>query len=336
MSASYSPLRSRVVHLPSSPSVVLVAQNRSPPTTPKQQTVLPLPLPSHVTSLRTDSQLAVCRLLIPQLLSRSDLTCSAAQPHSPHPLLLCSQCLHPVAQHSQQAHSTTSATASALQSGKLLNDPIHGHVYVDDDLVCCIDTPHFQRLRDLKQLGTSYFVFPGACHNRFEHSIGVAHLAAQLIDHLIANQPELAITPKERFLVTLAGLCHDLGHGPFSHVFDSEFIPQAIAAAAASGRPTRLPQHWHHEQASIMMTEDMLATAGRRLDESDMQLVRELIDPTSYPTRSSPKLFLYDIVANARNSLDVDKVANNQPVYQLTNQQSSDQALICAERRAAV
>ena len=171
-----------------------------------------LPLTSaHNTTAAPSPSAAACRLLIPQLLSRSELTIAASVPYSPHPLLLCSQCLHPVTSHSQQLHSTASAMATALQSGKLLNDPIHGHIFVDDDLLCVIDTPHFQRLRDLKQLGTSYFVFPGACHNRFEHSIGVAHLAAQLLDHLIANQPELNITPKERFLVTLAALCHDLG-----------------------------------------------------------------------------------------------------------------------------
>ena len=221
MSASL-PLRPRLVHLPSSPSAALLSlsPHRSPPTTPKQLTVLPFTSAAQSTASASsvDSQQqpqqpgAVCRLLISQLLSRSELTVPAGPPHSPRPLLLCSQCLHPVAQHAQQLHTTASAMASALQSGKLIHDPIHGHIYVDDDLVCIIDTPHFQRLRDLKQLGTSYFVFPGACHNRFEHSIGVAHLAAQLVNHLVANQPELNITPKERFLVTLAALCHDLGH----------------------------------------------------------------------------------------------------------------------------
>lgn len=59
-----------------------------------------------------------------------------------------------------------------LEQGKLINDPIHGHIRLNRRCVEIIDTPEFQRLRDLKQLGSSYFVFPGASHCRFEHSVG--------------------------------------------------------------------------------------------------------------------------------------------------------------------
>lgn len=55
---------------------------------------------------------------------------------------------------------------------QVFNDPIHGHVELHPLLIRIIDTPQFQRLRYIKQLGGTYFVFPGACHNRFEHSIG--------------------------------------------------------------------------------------------------------------------------------------------------------------------
>ena len=65
-------------------------------------------------------------------------------------------------------------SAGGGRGGKLLNDPIHGYIHLEADLVALVDTPHFQRLRDLKQLGTCYLVFPGASHNRFEHSLGVA------------------------------------------------------------------------------------------------------------------------------------------------------------------
>ena len=65
-----------------------------------------------------------------------------------------------------------------------IHDPIHGTVTITPIMKMIIDTPEFQRLRDLKQLGASYFVFPSATHTRFEHSIGVSHLAGNLMETL--------------------------------------------------------------------------------------------------------------------------------------------------------
>uniref|UniRef100_A0A672L9W6 HD/PDEase domain-containing protein n=1 Tax=Sinocyclocheilus grahami TaxID=75366 RepID=A0A672L9W6_SINGR len=109
---------------------------------------------------------------------------------------------------------------------QVLNDPIHGHIELHPLLLRFIDTPQFQRLRHIKQLGGAYLVFPGASHNRFEHSIGVGYLAGCLVQALIERQPELLITKQDVLCVQIAGLCHDLGHGPFSHMFDSMFIPK--------------------------------------------------------------------------------------------------------------
>ncbi|KAJ8257847.1 hypothetical protein GJAV_G00190380 [Gymnothorax javanicus] len=109
---------------------------------------------------------------------------------------------------------------------KVFNDPIHGHIEMHPLLVKIIDTPQFQRLRHIKQLGGTYYVFPGACHNRFEHSIGVGYLAGQLVQALNKRQPELLISQRDILCVQIAGLCHDLGHGPFSHMFDGMFIPK--------------------------------------------------------------------------------------------------------------
>lgn len=110
-------------------------------------------------------------------------------------------------------------------------------------LLRLLDTPEFQRLRDLKQLGCAYLVFPGASHNRFEHSMGVAHLAECMLTHLRDTQPELGITPRDIELVKVAGLSHDLGHGPFSHCFE-EFMHMA--------RPN---SEYRHERMSLQMLE---------------------------------------------------------------------------------
>ena len=89
---------------------------------------------------------------------------------------------------------------------KIFNDPIHGHIEMTDIDVRIIDTPQFQRLRDLHQMGVSYFVFPGATHKRFEHSIGVCHLAGTWTKLLQTKQPELGITEQDIKCLRIAGL----------------------------------------------------------------------------------------------------------------------------------
>lgn len=106
----------------------------------------------------------------------------------------------------------------------VINDPIHGHFELPAHALQFIDTPHIQRLRDLKQLGGTYLVYPGASQNRFEHSVGVSHLSATFVRGLYssprARHACSAFEGASHFrdslrLVRIAGLCHDLGHGPF-------------------------------------------------------------------------------------------------------------------------
>lgn len=118
-----------------------------------------------------------------------------------------------------------------LRSSRTVYDPIHGHLEFDDYVWEIIDTPEFQRLRNLFQLGNCSYVFPGATHTRFEHSIGVAYLSNRLSHHLIKSSKEnktfnfFDINSESNVrCVTLAGLLHDLGHGPFSHLFDRKVI----------------------------------------------------------------------------------------------------------------
>ncbi|KAM6458183.1 deoxynucleoside triphosphate triphosphohydrolase SAMHD1 isoform 1-T1 [Liasis olivaceus] len=197
---------------------------------------------------------------------------------------------------------------------KVFNDPIHGHIEMHPLLVRIIDTPQFQRLRYIKQLGGSYYVFPGATHNRFEHSLGVSHLAGRLVQALQERQPELCIDQRDILCVQIAGLCHDLGHGPFSHMFDGRFIPLA-----------RPGLKWKHEQASVQMFEHLITSNelrpvmeyyGLKLDE-DIDFIKEQIEGPImensvdskwfYHGRSKEKSFLYEIVTNKTSGIDVDK-----------------------------
>ncbi len=72
-------------------------------------------------------------------------------------------------------------------------------------------------IRFCTRLGPAYDVFPGGSHNRFEHCVGVSFLAGHMVESLARRQPTLGITPVDILCVKLAGLCHDLGHGPLSH-----------------------------------------------------------------------------------------------------------------------
>ncbi|KAF9053812.1 HD-domain/PDEase-like protein [Hymenopellis radicata] len=177
-----------------------------------------------------------------------------------------------------------------------MKDPIHDLIEISDRLTVFIDTRQFQRLRHVKQMGTSYLVWPGASHNRFEHCLGVAHLARALTSHLQREQPELNITDRDVECVELAGLCHDLGHGPWSHVWDNMFMPKAMP-----NRP------WQHEEGSETMLEHLISTNHIAISDADKNFIKDLIAGERRSCDPSEKQFLFDIVANKRNGLDVDR-----------------------------
>ena len=113
---------------------------------------------------------------------------------------------------------------------KRLRDPVHGLIVFDDRdplkidplAWALIDTPEFQRLRRIRQLGVSEFTFPGAVHTRFAHSIGVFHTARMLVMVIRRemSRNEQDFEEAKAKVVLIAALLHDLGHGPFSHAFE--------------------------------------------------------------------------------------------------------------------
>ena len=98
-----------------------------------------------------------------------------------------------------------------MGEGIQIRDPIHNFIALSEEDVKIVNSPLFQRLRGIRQLAMANLVYPGALHTRFDHSLGVFHVAG-----LMAEQLEIAAEDKK--LVQFAALLHDLGHGPFSHV----------------------------------------------------------------------------------------------------------------------
>lgn len=110
-----------------------------------------------------------------------------------------------------------------LEEEKVFKDPVHSAVYVQDMTIWkLIGAPEFQRLRRIRQLGTSYLTFHGAEHSRFSHSLGVYEITRKIISQF--ERSGFADWPKEERLLSLcASLLHDVGHGPFSHSVEEVF-----------------------------------------------------------------------------------------------------------------
>jgi len=108
----------------------------------------------------------------------------------------------------------------------IIRDPVHHYIELTGIEKELIDSPEFQRLRYIKQLPGAFYVYPGATHTRFEHSLGTMHLAGEIAETLLrsewknSDKEEKAEIEKQIQKIRIAALLHDIGHGPFSHVFE--------------------------------------------------------------------------------------------------------------------
>ncbi len=158
---------------------------------------------------------------------------------------------------------------------KILNDPVYGFVSIPDGLIFeLIEHPYYQRLRRIKQLSLTHYVYPGALHTRFHHAIGAFHLMTQAIEILRSKGTD--ITDEEAEAVSIAILLHDIGHGPFSHTLENTLIQV------------------HHEDLSLAFMEKINQDLDGKL-ELAIQIFKD----------EHPKKFLYQLVSG---QLDMDRM----------------------------
>lgn len=176
---------------------------------------------------------------------------------------------------------------------KIIKDAIYGHIEIPKLCLQFIDTPEFQRLRKIKQLGPVHYVYPSAVHTRFEHSIGVMHLAGTAINQLRFHVP---ISERTKELIQLAGLYHDIGHFAFSHLFDT-FLKST--GTLNSHEIFNIP---HHEERSIYFLKQVNQRLQLLTDE-EVEFVSDAI----LGNEKEPK-YLYQIVNNKLLNIDVDRM----------------------------
>ena len=163
-----------------------------------------------------------------------------------------------------------------MNKKKIINDPVYGFISINNDILFdVIQHPYFQRLRHIKQLGLTNFVYPGALHTRFHHALGAMHLMGKALDILRTKGVE--ITHQEYEAAQLTILLHDIGHGPFSHALEHSFFPTI-----------------KHESLSYLFIKELIEHFGNRL-ELALQIFRD----------SYPRKFFHQLVSS---QLDIDRL----------------------------
>lgn len=167
---------------------------------------------------------------------------------------------------------------------KIINDPVFGFLNIPDGVIYhVLQHPYLQRLSRIRQLGLSFFVYPGAMHTRLLHSLGAMHLMQEAIN--VLSQKGIGVSNAEAQAAMLAILLHDVGHGPFSHVMEHTLVDGIT-----------------HEEISLMMMQqikkdmlhDQLPTYAEALDLA-IKIFKD----------EYPKHFLHQLISS---QLDVDRL----------------------------
>ena len=164
---------------------------------------------------------------------------------------------------------------NTIFKARYYNDPIYGILQFPFSVIqSLIDHPYLQRLRRITQCGLLNYVYPGANHTRFLHTLGVTHLISEVVKSLISKG--IKISPKDHEAACIAALLHDIGHGPYSHALEQRIVPL------------------HHENISAMIAEKL-----------NVEFNGKLVQAIKILSHKHPKKFLSQLISG---QLDVDRL----------------------------
>ena len=164
-----------------------------------------------------------------------------------------------------------------MNKRKIINDPVYGFININSEFIFdLIQHAYFQRLRNIHQLGLTHYVYPGATHSRFQHSLGAMHLMQNALD--VLSDKGIGITPEEKEATLAAILLHDIGHTPFSHALEY-FLVRDLS----------------HEDFTKLLIEDL----NNNEFKGKLNLTLQIFE------NKYPKSFLHQLVSS---QLDVDRL----------------------------
>jgi HD superfamily phosphohydrolase len=172
-------------------------------------------------------------------------------------------------------------------SSKYIFDIHWGDVEITPLSQMFIDTPEFQRLRYIKSLGPSNFVYPSATSDRFTHCLGVGHLARKVGEHLQKENPD-SVSNRMIELLSIAGFMHDIGHGPFSHSFDN----------LVEKSNSKLKKH---EERSKEIVRYIVKKYNIPVEKVEVDFICECFDPSE----KNKNIWYYQIISG---TVDVDRL----------------------------
>ena len=205
-----------------------------------------------------------------------------------------------------------------MATSKIFNDPVYGFITIPYGIIFdLIEHPYFQRLRHIKQVSLTHYVYPGALHTRFHHAVGAFHLVRQAIEVLTSKSIE--ISEEEAEAVSIAILLHDVGHGPFSHTLENTLI------------------NVHHEELSQLFMEQLNEIFEGKLtlairifkDEYEKKFLHQLVsgqldmdrmdylNRDSYFTGVSEGVIGYDRIIKMLNVKNGELVVEEKGIYSI-------------------